>query len=225
MARVAAGGPPRERVCIRTEASPRFDSPLRTRSTSRGALISEAEARADEPVLPSAKEYSRRRNRAASPRDRLLLWLLGEDTYRHTGSLEQSIIVAIFCTLAASLLFTVAHSCLHPGGACAAERSRRLAYEEEAARLQQEIQELRAGASPFPTPVTALPSPPSADVAALGAPMPAAANPAPVAPVSSLAAPSSAASSRTPMRAGAVAEGRVHPVTRLRGSAAAAAAR
>uniref|UniRef100_A0A7S0AU60 Uncharacterized protein n=1 Tax=Pyrodinium bahamense TaxID=73915 RepID=A0A7S0AU60_9DINO len=228
MARVMAAGPLRGNGFL--EASPVRGEPCgaglppRSRAAARGGA-------------PTAQDASpRRRGRAAaSPRDRLLLWLLGEETYRHAGSLEQSVIVALFCTLAASLLFTVAHSCLHPGGACAAERSRRLLYEEEAARLHEAIEVLRAGAVAAPPASAAvahrvaedLPSPradaaPTAAAAAAATPPAAAAAAAPLPPLwGPVLPPPEAAALTAPLAGG---RGPRLPGAQLRGAASAAAA-
>merc|ERR1712008_666580 len=69
---------------------------------------------------------------------------LGEETYRHTGQFEQGMIAAIFCALAACLVFTSSWSCLYPDGtACVADCARRVAFEEEAVRLRQAIDEIK----------------------------------------------------------------------------------
>jgi len=75
--------------------------------------------------------------------ERVLVWLLGEATYKRTGQLERNIIATLFFILAFCLVFSVAHTCLNPN-ACEAERSRRIANQEQAMRLRLEIDRLKA---------------------------------------------------------------------------------
>jgi len=64
-------------------------------------------------------------------------------TYKRTGQLERNIIATLFFILAFCLVFSVAHTCLNPN-ACEAERSRRIANQEQAMRLRLEIDRLKA---------------------------------------------------------------------------------
>eukprot|EP00931_Biecheleriopsis_adriatica_P073537 TRINITY_DN4779_c0_g1_i1.p1 TRINITY_DN4779_c0_g1~~TRINITY_DN4779_c0_g1_i1.p1 ORF type:complete len:157 (+),score=37.16 TRINITY_DN4779_c0_g1_i1:35-505(+) len=79
-------------------------------------------------------------------RDKLLMWLEGEDVFHRSAHLERSIIVGIFCTLAVSLGFTLIHSCAFGANACAAERERLERNLAETARLKKAIRDLRHAA-------------------------------------------------------------------------------
>lgn len=97
--------------------------------------------------------------------EKLLNWLVGEDGAGRLGSIEKGLIVLIFYALASCVLFTSAHTCLHPGGACAHELNRRDALQGEAAWLRAEIQRLTDvhKSSSAEDPLSAVASPPSRD--------------------------------------------------------------
>merc|ERR1712224_1189561 len=95
--------------------------PSRRRPSSLAAGFSTAKLSADpQPVF----------------RNQLLMWLLGEDTFRskHHGRIEQTLIIWLFFIMATSCLFAVGSISLDVGS-CREFVQRRLAAEEEIGRL------------------------------------------------------------------------------------------
>merc|ERR1712232_268393 len=82
-------------------------------------------------------------SRRSTPRDRLLIWLLGEGTFRHSGKLEQTLIVWIFFILGLNVIFATGNMCLS-SGACAEERTRRAAAVEEAAKIRIALTQVKS---------------------------------------------------------------------------------